>query len=84
MQRARAAERDECELAWIVAALDRDDAQRAEASRVDDVDDTARVDPFERALGGVGVELEPTGESSRSRPSARLASVTVGSSPPRP
>ena len=44
MQRAGAAERDEGEVARVVPALDRDDAQRTQHLRVHDRDDRARVD----------------------------------------
>ena len=44
VQRPGAAERDEREVARIVAALDRDDAQRAQHLRVDDLDDGRGVE----------------------------------------
>jgi uncharacterized membrane protein YbhN (UPF0104 family) len=53
MERAGAAEGDERELPRIVAALDRDEAQRPQHLRVDDFDRLGRVDSLERALGGV-------------------------------
>ena len=84
VQRAGASVGDEREVARIVAALDRDDAQSAEHLRVDDVDDGGRVDLAERAGRGVGVEVEPSGSRCGRRPRSRFASVTVGSAPPRP
>ena len=47
---------------------------------------SSRGEARDGALGGGAVERQPpaSGESSSSRPSSRLASVTVGSLPPRP
>ena len=45
MHRPGAAERDQRELARIMAALDRDDAQRLGHAGVDDLDDAARRPP---------------------------------------
>jgi hypothetical protein len=56
VQWARAAERDQRELARIVPALDRDDAQRPQHLRVHDLDDLGRIKAFERALGGSPIE----------------------------
>ena len=58
MQRPRAAEGDEREVARIVAALDRDDAQRAQHLGVHDRDDRRRVDLAERTLRRLAIELE--------------------------
>ena len=58
MQRPGAAEGDEREVARVVTALDRDDAQRAQHLGVDDVDDRRGVDAVERAFGRVPVELD--------------------------
>ena len=62
VQRPGAAERDEREVARVVAALDRDDAKRTQHLGVDDRDDRRRVDPTEGALGRVPVELDPARE----------------------
>ena len=84
MQRACAAERDEREVARVEPLLDRDDTQRAHHLRVHDVDDRSRVELPEHAPGGVGVQLDASGQLGGSRPSSRLASVTVARSPPFP
>ena len=81
MQRAGAAEGDERELARVVAALDRDEPQRAQHLRVDDLDRLGRVDPVERALGRLAVELEPAGQA-RGKPAEQ--EVRVGHRRPRP
>ena len=58
MQRAGAAVRDEGEIARVVAALDRHDAQRAQHLCVHDLDDRGRIDPVERGCGCIAVEDE--------------------------
>ncbi len=65
MQRAGAAERDEGEVARVVAALDRDDAERAQHLRVHDLDHRGRVDAGQRRGRRVAVEHEPAGELRR-------------------
>ena len=72
MQRARAAERDECEVARIQPLLDRDDAQRAHHLRVHDVDHTGRVDGSQRPLGGLRVELDPARQGRRQAPEEKI------------
>ena len=81
VQRPGAAERDEREVARVVAALDGDDAQRAQHLGVRRPRSTSRgsIPPSARC-GRVAVELEPARRASPgSRPSSRFASVTVGS-----
>ena len=91
---AGAAERDEREIARVVPALDRDDANRAlhvgvgdahdafgerrhaELQRARDVGGDAR-----RARSTSSVIRPPRKYSGSSRPSSRLASVTVSSVP---
>ncbi len=65
VQRPGASERDEREVARIVAALDRDDAKRPEHFRVHDVDHIGRIDVAERPGGCLPVELQPTGQLRR-------------------
>ena len=72
MQRPGAAERDEREVARIVAALDRDDAQRAEHLRVHDVDHRLRIDVAERALGRRAIEHEAARELGREAPEQQI------------
>ena len=72
MERPRAAKSHQCEIARIIALLDRDHPQRAEHILVDDVDDPARRlhqadaervgDGLDRRLGAVAVELEGAAE----------------------
>ena len=77
VQRPGAAEGDEREVAWIVAALDRDDPQRPQHLRVHDLDHRRRVEPVERTRGGVPVELEPAREL-RGQPSEQEIGVGDG------
>ena len=75
VQRAGAAEGDECEVARVEAALDRDETQRARHVLVDDVEDslgslveveTERVrDLLDRGLGRIDVELHLAAEEPR-------------------
>ena len=58
MQRTCAAERHEREVGRIVPALHRDDTQRAQHLRIDDVDDGRRIDSRERTLGSAAIELD--------------------------
>ena len=97
VQRPRAAERHQREAARVDAALDRHHAQRAQHLGLGDAHDArgagARVEPElareprHGALGRGAVErqLRPRAACPAGRrPSSRLASVTVGSSPPCP
>ena len=63
MERTGAAEGDECEVARIVAALDRDHPQGPQHLGVHDLDHRQRVDPVERPLRRAPVELEPSREA---------------------
>ena len=81
VQRPGAAERDEREVARVVAALDRDDAQRPQHLGVDDPDDRLRVEVAERALGRGAVELDPAREA---RGQAAEQKVRVGHRRQRP
>ena len=65
VQRPRAAERDEREVARIEALLDRDDAERTRHLRVDDRDRRRGVDVAESRARGVVVELDPSREDAR-------------------
>ena len=85
VQRARAAERDEREVARVVAALDRDERAAPAASR--------RSRPRSPRPGRCRRAHAPRPRDrararrqarSGSRPSSRFASVTVGRVPPRP
>ena len=85
VQRPGAAERDERELAWVVAALDADDAQRALHLGVDDGDHVGGIDRRRaRAAAASRSSSSPPAIVAGSRPSSRFASVTVGSVPPCP
>ena len=97
VQRPGAAERQQREAARVDAALDRHDAQRADHLRVRDAHDArGALAPPQAELGGERadrrasprsrVERDAAGERPRrvEVPSTRLASVTVGSVPPRP
>ena len=97
VQRAGAAERDERELARVVAALERDDPHGVGHVRVGDGDDrlggrVQRRGPAARATvvriassaASRSSVMPPPTSCSPSRPSTRLASVFVGSSPPLP
>ena len=80
-----AAEGDEREVARVVAALDGDEPERAQHLGVDDVDDRLRRrGPRARSSAAARSSSSPPASASGRRPSTRLASVTVGSSPPRP
>ena len=84
VERTGAAERDEREPARIVAALDRDDAQRAQHLSVHDLHHRSRDRCLSRARAAASrSRTSPPGSSAGSRPSRRFASVTVAP-PPAP
>ena len=56
VQRPRAAERDEGEVAWIEALLHGDDAKRPHHLRVHDLDHSSRIEAGECTACGVRVE----------------------------
>ena len=72
MQRAGAAEGDEGEIAGVVPALDRDDAQGAEHLSVHDRDRILRIDAGEGALCRLGVELQTARELRRQPPDKQV------------
>ena len=65
VQRPRAAERDEGEVAGVVPLLHRDDTKGPEHLGVDDLDHSCGVDVSERSLGRGDVEHEPAGQDGR-------------------
>ena len=65
MQRPGAAERDEGEVARIVATLHRDEPKRTQHLGVDDLDHRSRVEVAERVLGRGAIELETARERVR-------------------
>ena len=86
MERPRAAESDERQSPRVDAALDRHDPQRPCHVGVHDLDDASRVEVAKRPLGQRSVEDDLAAEDRPVREVAEdeIASVTVGSVPPRP
>ncbi len=72
MQGAGAAERDDREVPRVVAALDRDDAQRPKHLGVDDADHRVRVDRPHRTLRGVAIEPQAARELLRQPPEQQV------------
>ena len=85
MQWPGAPERDEREVARVEPLLDGDDAERAHHLGVHDLDHGGRFEAAERASARLPRRARRhQAAATGSRPSSRLASVTVARSPPRP
>ncbi len=72
MKRPRAAEGDECEVAWIASSLDRDHPNRTQHLRIHDVDHVSRLQPVERLLRGRAIQLQAVREPRRKPPEQEI------------
>jgi hypothetical protein len=89
VQRPRASEGDEREIARVEPLLDGDDTERANHLGVDDFDHRGRIEISERSLRGTAVELDPArqplGQASEEQVCVRdgraAATLSVASRP---